>query len=120
MIQVLGHTYTRVGEGGWVFYKHLLLKRDHYNNDSQVLLLLLSGACVSQTECNLFVKSEFLCRLRSIATHRDHFVRRPSVCLSIRPSVCLSVRLSHSHSYVSQATHAFLGMLPLYFELLRV
>ena len=40
----------------------------------------------------------FLCRLRSIATHRDHFVRR----LSVRLSVCLSVRLSHSHSYVSQ------------------
>ena len=30
---------------------------------------------------------KFLCRLRSIATHRDHFVRRLSVC----PSVCLSV-----------------------------
>ena len=35
--------------------------------------------------------SRFLCRLRSIATHRDHFVRRPSVCLFVR----LSVRLSH-------------------------
>ena len=34
-----------------------------------------------------------------------------SVCLSVR----LSVRLSHSHSYVSQATHAFLGMLPLFY-----
>ena len=33
----------------------------------------------------------FLCRLRSIATHRDHFVRRPSVCLSVRLSVCPSV-----------------------------
>ena len=57
-----------------------------------------------------------LCRLQSIATHRDHFVRRPSV----RPSVRLSVRLSpvtcHTlQSYVSQATHAFLGMLPLIF-----
>ena len=51
----------------------------------------------------------FLCRLRSIATLRDHFVRRPSVCLS--------VRLSHFHSYVSQATHAFLGMLPLFCHL---
>ena len=26
----------------------------------------------------------FLCRLRSIATHRDHFVWRLSVCLSVR------------------------------------
>ena len=24
-----------------------------------------------------------VCRLRSIATHRDHFIRRPSVCLSV-------------------------------------
>ena len=53
-----------------------------------------------------------LCRLGSIATHRDHFVRR----LSVRPSVCLSFRLSHSHCYVSQATHAFLGMLPLFLK----
>ena len=30
-----------------------------------------------------FPKDFFLCRLRSIATHRDHFVRRPSVCLSV-------------------------------------
>ena len=38
----------------------------------------------------LFKVSLFLCRLRSIAAHRDHFVRR----LSVRPSVCLSVCLS--------------------------
>ena len=45
--------------------------------------------------CLLIMSVLFLCRLQSIATHRDHFVRRPSVCLSVRPSVCLSVRLSH-------------------------
>ena len=57
-----------------------------------------------------------LCRLRIIAAHRDHFVRRLSLC----PSVCLSVCLSRSHTflvfthcYVLEATHAFLGMLPL-------
>ena len=33
---------------------------------------------------------QFLCRLGSIATHRDHFVRRPSVC----PSACHTL-LSH-------------------------
>ena len=44
---------------------------------------------------------KFLCRLRSIAAHRDHFVRRLSVC----PAV--------THSYVSQVTRAFIGMLPL-------
>ena len=51
----------------------------------------------------------FLCRLRSIATHRDHFVRRPSVSPS--------VTRHNFQSYVSQATHAFLGMLPLFFLL---
>ena len=59
-----------------------------------------------------------LCHLRSIAAHRDHFVRR----LSVRPSVCLCLSGSHTflvvtHSYVSQVTHAFLGMLPLCFFL---
>ena len=52
----------------------------------------------------------FLCCLRSIAAHRDDFVRR----LYVRP--CLSrsrTFLVVKHSYVSQATHAFLGMLPL-------
>ena len=33
----------------------------------------------------------FLCRLQSIAAHRDHLVLRLSVRLSIRPSVCLCV-----------------------------
>ena len=56
-----------------------------------------------------------LCRLRSIAAHRAHFVRRLSAC----PSVCLSgshTLLLVTHSYVSQATHAFLGMLSLFCE----
>ena len=47
------------------------------------------------------------CRLRSIAAHRDNIFRRLSVC----PSVCLSgshTFLVVTHSYVSQATHAFL------------
>ena len=51
--------------------------------------------------------------LRSIAAHRDHFVRR----LSVRPSVFLSVQwlfsLVDTQSYVSQATNAFL--IPIYF-----
>ena len=53
-----------------------------------------------------------LCRLRSISAQRVHFFRR----LSVRPSLCLSgshTFLVVTHSYVSQATHAFLGMLPL-------
>ena len=58
------------------------------------------------------LEQSVLCRLRSIAAHRDHFVRRLSVCAC----VCLSdshTFLIVTHSYVSQATHAFLGMLPL-------
>ena len=51
-------------------------------------------------------KLRFLCHLRSIAAHRDHFVRRLSVC-----PVCFLVV---THSYVSQATRAFLWMLPLF------
>ena len=39
---------------------------------------------------SIFKFVSFLCRLRSIAAHRDHFVRRLSVC----PSFCLSVRPS--------------------------
>ena len=65
-------------------------------------------------------QESFLCRLRSIEAHRDHFVRRLSVRPSVHLSVCASVCLSGSHtflvvshSYVSQETHAFLGMLPL-------
>ena len=66
-------------------------------------------------KCWYSYKSDFLCRLRSIAAHRDHFVRRLSVC------VCVCLSGSHTflvvmHSYVSQATHAFLGMLPLCYK----
>ena len=45
----------------------------------------------------------FLCRLRSKAAHKDH-----SVCLSSSHTFWVV-----PHSYVSQAAHAFLGMLPL-------
>ena len=45
-----------------------------------------------------FIIWPFLCRLRSIATHRDHFVCR-SVCLSVGPSVCPSVCLSVCHTH---------------------
>ena len=50
----------------------------------------------------------FLCRLQSIVAHRDHFVRCLSVCLFGSHTF-----LVVTHSYVSQAIHAFLGMLPL-------
>ena len=50
-----------------------------------------------------------LCRLRSIA----HSV----CCLSVRSSLCLSgshTFLVVTHSYVKHATHAFLGIQPLF------
>ena len=67
---------------------------------------------------NLKCETSFLCPLRSIAAHRDHFVRSLSVCVSVLLSGSHTF-LVVMHSYVSQATYAFLGMLPLcllYFE----
>ena len=55
----------------------------------------------------------FLCRLWKIAAHRDHSVRHLYVRPSVRPSGSHTF-LVFTHSYVSQATHAFLGMLPLF------
>ena len=76
-----------------------------------VPLLLMA---IQRQRCPFFL----LCRLWSIAAHRDHFLRCLSVCLSVHPSMCMSSSrtfLVVTHSYVSQATHAFLGMLPLCF-----
>ena len=70
-----------------------------------------SGAVCGLTEAASQVIVSFLCCLRSIAAHRDHFVRP----LSFHSSVCLSfihTFLVVTHSYVWQATHAFFGMLP--------
>ena len=58
-----------------------------------------------------------------LAAQRDHFVRHLTVRSSVRPSVCLSG--SHTflvvmRSYVSQATHVFLGMLPVCFKISTV
>ena len=53
--------------------------------------LILTLAC----HLNKVKINAFLCRLQSIATHRDNFV--------LRPSVCLSVRLSHFSVTLSKA-----------------
>ena len=74
-------------------------KFNHYEGDDLMVIHVMSIA--------------FSCRLRSIAAHWDHFVRRLSVPLC----VCLSgshTFLVVTHTYVSQASHAFLGMLPQY------
>ena len=50
-------------------------------------------------------ENQFLYCLRSIATQKDHFVRRLSVPLSVCLSLCLSgshILLIDTHSYVSQ------------------
>ena len=81
----------------------------------------LNGALfTNSTDYRTVGWEEGLCHLRRIAAHRDHFVWRLSFCLSVCLSVCLSG--SHTflvviHSYVLQATHAFLRMLPLCFLL---
>ena len=48
---------------------------------------------------------DFLCRLRSIATHRDRFVRRPSVCPSVCHTPIAMFRRRHMHS--SECCHYF-------------
>ena len=52
----------------------------------------------------------FLCRLWSIATHRDHFVRSPSVCLSVchTSHVTLSKAMfGRRHMHSSECCHYF-------------
>ena len=74
---------------------------------------LPNQACVADRH---MCEAPLLCRLRSIAAHRDHFVQSAVSAVSIHVSVCLSSSLAFlivTHSYVSQATHAFLRMLPL-------
>ena len=95
--------------------------RDHFVRRPSVCLSVCLSVChtfksyVSQAAHAFLgmLPLFLLCRLRSIATHRDHFVCRLSVCLSVYLSVTL---FCHTfQSYVSQATHAFLGMLPLFY-----
>ena len=50
---------------------------------------LLCNLAILSSAVSCYHTSVLLCRLRSIATHRDHFVRRLSVRLSVRPSVTL-------------------------------
>ena len=80
--------------------------------------ILFLKICGHPVECLKIFNYFFV----SPAKHSDTGITLSVVCLSVRPSirpsvrlsVCLSVRLSHSHNYISQGTHAFLGMLPLF------
>ena len=87
--------------------KHLTF---HCSNlfDELTSYVVLSNPFVSVASTTEILEKQFLCHLRSIAAHRDHGVC-PSICLS-GSHTFLVVR----HCYVSQATHIFLGMLPLY------
>ena len=58
------------------------------------------------------LRTHFLCRLRSIAARRDHFVWRLSMILSGSHTF-----LVVTYSFVLQMTHAFRRMLPLFFLL---
>ena len=74
----------------------------YYLNLLQIFWVLLAKfslpACSISSVCFIKIKLDWkadflLCRLRSIATHKDHFVRRPSV------------RLSHSHVAMFRRRH---------------
>ena len=59
----------------------------------------------------------FSCCLQSLGAHMDHFVR----CTAVHVCVFACLFSSHTflvviHSFVSQATHAFLGLLPLFLK----
>ena len=72
-----------------------------------IIIIDSLGVILSKDMCMCF-----LCCLRSKVAYRDHFVQ----LLSVPVSVCLSgsnTFLVVTHSYVSQATHAFLPMLQL-------
>ena len=90
--------------------------------DSWILSRLLGWfivtiACIYHSDLQSL--QVFLCRLQSLATHRDHFVRRPSVCLSVSLSVChtssvtLSKAMFHRRlMHSSECCHYFVWVLP--------
>ena len=53
-------------------------------------LLIMNLNAINQTWALVYKNTPFLCRLRGIAAHRDHFVRRLSVRLCVCPVVTLS------------------------------
>ena len=75
---------------------------------SHTFLVVMQSYVSQATHAFLGMLPPFLCRLRSIAAHRDHFVWRLSVCLSGSHTFLVGTQI-----YFSQVTHAFLGMLPL-------
>ena len=88
--QCLNKVMTHENGAPWIDMAHIsqcLNKVSTHENGAPWIDMAHISQCLNKVCC----MRDILCRLRSIATHRDHFVRR----LSIRPSVCLSVRLSH-------------------------
>ena len=85
----------------------------------------LASACILYTRVTLANSFCVACE-----TYRHIGIILSGVCMSVRPSVCpsvpLCVRLSgshtflvvtHSYMYVSEAPHAYLGMLPLFYKI---
>ena len=100
-------------ENGFLNMRKSLVFSNIWNSFSYIRKSFCSirNSCSSNIQHSFFsFLNSFLCCLWSIVAHRDHFVRRLSVCLSVRHTFKFLVV---THSYVSQATHAFLGMLPL-------
>ena len=109
---------------GILFYKHIFFLKVHRNVKIDMKRSIhhwmkYSIKILNEKRNVVFVSPAklFLSRLWSIAAHRDHFVWRLSVRLCVRLSGS-HIFLVVTHSYVSQATHAFLGMLPLCLKIL--
>ena len=103
MINYWRGLYFRVSMVSRIYPK---IKSSRIKGVLQYLLLLFTYGC--RRRAMLSFLQLWLCHLLSIAAHSDHFVRRLSVSRSASHTF-----LVVTHSYVSQATHAFLAMLPL-------
>ena len=90
----------------WI--SNVLLYMYYYSINSDLFAASKRNSWVLN-KCRSPVLYIFLCHLQSIAAHRDHFVRRLSVCLSGSHTFLVVM-----HSYVAQATYTFLGMLSLF------
>ena len=101
-----------IGENARLIYD--IMHYTEENNIPGTLLMIDFEKGFDSVSWNFIQKSlQFLCRLRSIATHRDHFVRRPSarpsVCLSLCPSVTLfKAMFSRRHMHSSECCHYFI------------
>ena len=103
---------SMIHHGTCLYLQWILLWSIKYKQTSQVSLILTSSPSLTfisllKVGISLFLSLSylsFLCCLRSIAAHRDHFVQRLCVKLSWKSHI-------QSCNYISQVTHAFLRIL---------